>query len=860
MTLDEYMAARSASNASTAGGSSGAFTTTQKLNDTTTRSSSAASYYAPSAAAAAAAAAGGNDTGSSRPSIVTNAWSRMTSLGDSTDLLATTLPSTQSVESFPETPGREMPSSYAPSEEFAPAAYTGLVSDAVVAPVAVRVPVTSAAAAMAPSTGPGTAETTPRTLVTSSAGATPTVGSRVNSHEENQERIFNEYSRIKASAEAAAAKAGISSSFKEIIPGMIDHSKLTKAQRKNLKRAEKKAAARLDETASLVSCATTGATTEGDDHLDLHAHHQFAVHEKDENALHQHALGMDTNNYLGETPLLQPTSPVNGSSSSGGNTARSNDSMSQESLECLVQHKLNKSIAVLVNFGFNHEASARTAIACGGNVHAAVQDLLVAQSGAESVYPPGTKTPVDISEELTTVQLLKQRYRSVFSPAAVDAVIVQCFGNLEEVGIRLQIQAQNLKMQQQQQQQAEKQAQGDQQGFFYGARTTNKLPDTTPLVPASDDAGSGTANGGAGGDGSGSLFGGNFGLPDEITWGQSASQHPAACSSNEWDSLLGGGGGNEGGSLFGTDATGAGRSGLGFDTTKEQNLSTQQHSLFDTSPGFGLGLSSASLPSYQPPPPPPQQYQQSAPQLMPEISQQQYQKQQQVLGYSKFSSNTVLSGGGGGGGGGSGGGGFWGSANTNGGSFGAASGGGYYGGIPDGGIGSAAVGATRLSYEANNSESGYVNQEAFSTPLHIPTHGPAAEYGMIKNSDVGQGMGQYQQAYSHQQQQQQQMHYSGGAAGNTAEGRLWEQQQEGHVRSSFDSNQPYSNTEYYANSPQNIITGASIDGVNGFNGNGAAGYPKSMMIAMAQEQQQQQAGQDQREIQSLMGNLGLYSS
>ncbi|KAG7671376.1 hypothetical protein KSW81_003514 [Nannochloris sp. 'desiccata'] len=795
MTLDEYMAARSASNASAGG--VGRALATQKLNDTT-RSSSAAS----SAPSAAAASGGGS---SSRPSTFNNAWSRMTSLGDQP---AATFPSTQSVESFPETPGREMlSSSYAPSEEYAPApaAYAGPMPTAVRAPVAVRVPVTSVTAVTAPSTGPGTAGTTPRAGATPSAGATPT---------------------------AAAAATGLSFSFKEIIPGMIDHSKLTKAQRKNLKRAEKKAAARLEETCSLVSCATTGATAEGEDHHHLHSHHQFVVHEEedDEDASHQHALNMDTNNYLGETPPLQPTSPVHGSTSSGGDTARSSGGgMSQESLECLVQYKLNKTIALLVNMGFNYEASARTAIACGGDVHSAMQDLLVAESGADSVYPPGAETPVDISEELTTVQLLNQRYGGVFSPAALDAVIVQCLGNLGEVVTRLQIQAQNLKVQQQQQQFGH--GQRYRQGLFYSTSATNKLSDTTRLAPASH----GTASNG---DGLGSLFGDTFGLPDELTWGQSASQHPAACSSDEWNSLLGGGGRGESGSLFGTNATTAGQLGSGAVTTNQQNLPSQQHSLFGTSPGLGLGFSSSLSPSYQQ-----HQYQQSAPQLMPGISQQQHHhQQQQGVGSSNFSSNTVLHGGGT----------MWGSASTIRGSYGTASGGVCNGGIR-GSNDTAAAGVTRLSYEANNNgESDYLDQRASTTTLHpaaTAANISGAGYGMIKNSDVGQGMGQFQQAYSHHHQQQ--MQYSGAA------GRLWEQQQQQHGRSSFDGNQAYSYTGYYANSPRND-PGAAVGGGTGFNSYTAAGYPGSIMPAMAQEQQQ--ASQDQRELHSLMGSLGLYSS
>jgi hypothetical protein len=753
----------------------------------------------------------------------------MTSLGDHTNHSATILPSsTQSVESFPKTPGRETlsSSSCAPSEEYAPAAYAGLVS----APMAaVRVPAPSATAAMAaPSTGPGSAWTTPRAGVTPSAGATPPAG--------------------------ATAASVFSSSLKEIIPGMIDHSKLTKAQRKNLKRAEKKAALRSEETCSLVSCATatTGATTEGDDphpHLHSQPNHQCRIHEKDEDASQQHALNMDTNNYLGETPPLQPASPVTDSFSSGGNTARSSDSMSQESLECLVQFKLNKAITLLVSLGFNYEASARTAVACGGDVHNAMQDLLVAESGAESVYPSGTETPVDISEDLTIVQLLKERYGGVFPPSTVDAVIVQCFGNLEEVGSRLQVLARNCKMQQQE---VEMQ---DQQALFYGSRTIIELSDAeSNLVPSSGDDGGGirTANGG----GLGSLFGDTFGLPDELTWGQSGnSQHPtAACSSNEWTSLLGGrvkvsgNGSNEAGSLFGTDSTAAaaaadGPLGLGFDTTKQQNLSSQQHSLFaNTGPGLGLGFSTpASLPAYQQQQQQHQMIQQSAPQRMPGISQQQQQEQQQLLGSSNFSSNTVLSNGGG----------LWGSASTIGSSFGAASGGGYYGGISNNNNSThAAVGMTRPSYDANNNtnngESGCLN--------HITPPGSAAGYGMIKNSDGVQGIGEYQQSYSYQQQQQQ-MHYSG----NAAAGMLWQQQQQ-QVRSSFDGNQTYSNTDYYATSPRNN-PGAAVGGGNSFNGgSAAAGYPGSMMMAMAQEQQQQQARHDQHEIQSLMGNLGLYSS
>jgi hypothetical protein len=802
MTLDEYMAARSGSSASNTASAS-AFAT-HKVGDTP-RSSSAASS-APSATA-------GTGAGASRLSTVANAWSRMTSLGDPTTNSAATFPSTQSIESFPETPGRETlaSSSYAPSEDYH-------------APTPVRVVPAIVSPAPAVAAGPSTAGTTPR------AGVTP---------------------RAAAVTPTSAAGAGeFSSSLKEIIPGMLDQSKLTKAQRKNLKRAEKKAAARLEETCSVVSCAT-GVTTEGEDHLHLH-HHQFVVHERDQDAS-QHVLDMNTNNYLGETPPLHPASPANGSTSSGdgGDTARgsqNSSSMSQESLECLVQHKLRKTVNLLVNLGFNYEASARSAVACGGDVHSAMQDMLVAETGAESVYPPGSETPVDISEELAAVQLLKHRYGSVLPPPALDAVIVQCSGNLDEVESRLQMQAraiqmqmqqqqqqQQMQQQQQQMQQQQQQAQLNQQDLFY---STASAGFSAAAPPRPTDTGAP-----ARGDGLGSLFGSTFGLPDELTWSQSASQHPAACASNEWTSLLGGGG-SGGGSLFETSTTtvtaASGGLGLGSTTTIQQ----QQHSLFGTSSGLGLGFSttSSSSPSYQQQPQQPQQhqFQQSAPQLMPGISQQQHQQQQQqMLNSSNFSSNTVLAGAAGGGG--ANGGGLWGSASTIGDSFGAVSGG-YYGN------GSGSAGMTPpLSYDANNHNGdggglgggGYLNQSA-STPPPLSAGG----YGMMKTNGITQSMGQYQQSYSHPQQQQQQLQYPAGGAPPAGSGGLWPQQQQQHpqqVRSSFD--QMFPNTGYYANSPRNNA---------GAHGNGGP------MMGMAV--QEQQMNQDQRELQSLMGNLGLYSS
>ena len=138
---------------------------------------------------------------------------------------------------------------------------------------------------------------------------------------------------------------------------------------------------------------------------------------------------------------MQPTSPVNGSSNSsgdGGEHGRIDDglrsgSISQESLECLVSYKLNNTISELCRLGFPFEACSRTAIACGGDLHSSIQDLLVSESGAESLYPPGTEAPVDISEELAAVQLLKQRYGNVVPLSSWDVLIVQCMGNLNEV-------------------------------------------------------------------------------------------------------------------------------------------------------------------------------------------------------------------------------------------------------------------------------------------------------------------------------------------------------------------------------------------------------------------------------------------
>jgi hypothetical protein len=518
---------------------------------------------------------------------------------------------------------------------------------------------------------------------------------------------------------------------------MIDHSKLTKAQRKNLKRAEKKAAARLEETCSLVSCAT-GATRDGDDHLHLSHHSQFVVHGEDESDASQHLLNMTTNNYLGETPPLHPASPINGSTSSGdgGDTARghnNSNSISQASLECLVQYKLTKTVATLVKLGFNYEASAKTAIACGGDVHSAMQDLLVAETGAESVYPPGSETPVDISEEITTVQLLKQRYGRIMSPPALDAVIVQCMGNLEEVTMRLQMQDRSIK-EHQQYQEMQQRDQQQQQGFGYGT--------TAAAAPGS---GCGNSNSNVG-----SLFGTDFGLPDELTWGQSASQHPDASATSEWNSLLGA---TSGGSLFPESAAQP----QTFPASEQHS-----HSLFGTSPGLNLGFSPQQ--QYQEQQQQQQYMQQSAPQL---INQQ---------GISQHSTHH-LSGGGGVSGSGGGGGGLWGRASPmgsggNGGggggsSFGTASNT-YYGyagdcSAPSPG-GGGALGATRLSFEANNSmDNGYLNQ----------------------------GMGQYQQqAYPHQQQQQQQQHMQqycspgAGLGGDNGASGLWQQQQqhEQHAR------------------------------------------------------------------------------
>ena len=78
-------------------------------------------------------------------------------------------------------------------------------------------------------------------------------------------------------------------------------------------------------------------------------------------------------------------------------------------------------------------------------------------------------------------------------------------------------------------------------------------------------------------------------------------------------------------------------------------------------------------------------------------------------------------------------------------------------------------------------------------------------------------------------------------------GCLWSQphqQQPQQARNSFDGSHMHSNT------------GFVNDTGNGTGYPGAGGGAGAMMMALVQDQ----ANQEQRELQSLMGNLGLYSS
>ena len=464
-TLDEYMAERSVRNSSFGSGS--------RLERVSSTTSSLPS--------------------SSTPAI--NAWSRANSRGAS---FTNPLISAQSIDSTPGTPGRKSAMSQSPTleESFLPGAAAAAVP-------AANPPTPQGVWGSVAKRPPLSEETTPRTVETDDAA--PEQHNNLESHAAGSNGDLDH-------AHLATAEP--------IIPGMTlvvpesDSSKLTKAQRKNLKRAEKKAAARVEETTSVVSATPSHPDAASFENPSSRVSEQeFPLVDAAGNELHaEECPGMRRNDFV-EVPSTQHFNSMGGDGGDDflafGQLDSADLDATSQCMRCIVQRKLQTQIADLVGLGFPSDAATTAVANCGGNLELAVMVLL----GGESALPPGMGLgeAVDISEELAGMQYLQLQYNLV--PGSIEAIVVDCDGDLTEVASHLQRRVWE--------EEADVHAMRDgTNGPQYGTAAGGPMSPSAARATTASTAHNAEQNGNSCND---MYSPGPFGLPSEIDWGQAAT-------------------------------------------------------------------------------------------------------------------------------------------------------------------------------------------------------------------------------------------------------------------------------------------------------------------------------------------------
>jgi hypothetical protein len=184
---------------------------------------------------------------------------------------------------------------------------------------------------------------------------------------------------------------------------------LTKAQRKNAKRAEKKAAAGARPEDDDADAPELGSLYSALPDVSPLADPQFTVADA--------------------AAVLEGAAPGGGGGGGSGPAAAGPSAlpvdMFDQCLQLVVQHRLQAQVAQLEAVGFAGGAAVAAVRAAGGDLAAAVEALLSPGVGA---WGGAGERDVDVSAELGVLRALRERYR--LPAGVVEAVVVDCSGDL----------------------------------------------------------------------------------------------------------------------------------------------------------------------------------------------------------------------------------------------------------------------------------------------------------------------------------------------------------------------------------------------------------------------------------------------
>ena len=224
---------------------------------------------------------------------------------------------------------------------------------------------------------------------------------------------------------AAGAGAVPFADTSKSIPGLDGPEKLTKAQRKNLRRAERKHQKEEGEAAAAAAAQVAAeAATHPADAASSVCSPEAAAAAVAEPASAFEALGAGPAGMLDADDL--------------GPAASASASAAMAAYECciqlLAQHKLQSLVEELQRFGFPALACVAAVRTHGGNIEGALAALIEGATGAgEGGVGGGATAPpaaaeLDLSQELAALHSLAGRYGLM--PDAVQALVVECRGDL----------------------------------------------------------------------------------------------------------------------------------------------------------------------------------------------------------------------------------------------------------------------------------------------------------------------------------------------------------------------------------------------------------------------------------------------
>ena len=455
-TLDEYMAERSASSTLLTSSMNNAVNnSSSKLERSTSSTSSAPSIQHPRSSSTAAAAA-------VPPPPTVNAWAKTSFKGPPT---TSGVNSVQSLESLPGTPDYQHHSITHRNGTAAAAAAAAAAIPLFLQDVTSDDSSSFHGPSSARAGAGGSGGTPPQGAWGASgsgagpsrlgAAATTTAAASLSHFDEDyhgsdddddDHNDVHHHHHGSAVATTIATTTTTDQNVHQPIPGMIipaaeliaDHSKLTKAQRKNLKRAEKKAAARNEDSCSLLSAAGSHHTAPSS--VDVPS-----------------SFASETEFPLSGTPAAASGAPppggmtshlINNNNNSGGGgdeyvstTLHPDDTdITSQCMRSLVQRKLQTQVIELMSLGFSAEGASTAVLRCCGHFEAAVALLLApdttsgssgSSSSTTTVHGIPIPDAVDISEELAAVQMLHRQYN--VESSVVEMAVLECGGDLSAV-------------------------------------------------------------------------------------------------------------------------------------------------------------------------------------------------------------------------------------------------------------------------------------------------------------------------------------------------------------------------------------------------------------------------------------------